>query len=516
MKFQVINKKVILIDRTMRLVGDNEYEFLFEFDEEWEGKTKTARFVMGDYMKDIVLNDDKCLIEKTFFKGGKLKVGVYASNVATTVLTQTFKPSILEESGGEPTVPEDLWTQLLEIIDADVQSVRQATSDAQDIVDGFGDVVKSKQEEFNTYAAEKQTEFNKNAATKISEYDEHITDYTTEINSLKSDLTGLQTVVDSKADKSEFAKTNLYLDALYKLNKGQTWDTIESESEAYSVDVPSGSRYVGVDKVGGKSVVWNQLWNYEKTYTEAGVTYTYENHFYDIVKDTTSNNGIYVYHNFKPNDKYYVSFEASSNDNIKLTLSFGKSLTAELTESNKRYRNIITTNTSRSVIYLYSSSGVACTYRVGNIKVINLTQMFGAGNEPTIKEFEAMFPADYYPYNEGETISSHTDRVDVASADGTISQQIPTNFPVLNSAGSVYDYIDLNEGKLYTWTYIEGNEVKALTEPVITDIEIPTELSDWLTVEAGGSITFHNSDEGKRLLIPNKETFIRKLDEVTV
>ena len=104
----------------------------------------------------------------------------------------------------------------------------------------------------------------------------------------------------------------------------------------------------------------------------------------------------------------------------------------------------------------------------------------------------------------------------MASADGTITQQITTNFPVLNSAGSVYDYIDLNEGKLYTWTYIEGNEVKALTEPVITDIEITTELSDWLTVEAGGSITFHNADEGKRLLIPNKLSFIRKLDEVTV
>ena len=188
MKFQVKDKRVILIDRTMRLVGDNEYEFLFEFDEEWEGKVKTARFVMGDYKKDIVLNNDKCLVEKTFFKGGKLKVGVYASNVATTVLKQTFMPSILEESGGEPTVPENLWTQLLEIIDADVQSVRQATSDAQNIVDGFGDVVKSKQEEFNAHAAEKQTEFNQNATDKIREYDEHVIEYKTEINSLKSDL----------------------------------------------------------------------------------------------------------------------------------------------------------------------------------------------------------------------------------------------------------------------------------------------------------------------------------------
>lgn len=34
---------------------------------------------------------------------------------------------------------------------------------------------------------------------------------------------------------------------------------LEQESEAYSVDVSSGSMYVGVDMVGGKSVVWNQL-----------------------------------------------------------------------------------------------------------------------------------------------------------------------------------------------------------------------------------------------------------------
>ena len=55
-----------------------------------------------------------------------------------------------------------------------------------------------------------------------------------------------------------------------------------------------------------------------------------------------------------------------------------------------------------------------------------------------------------------------------------------------------------------------------LAEEIITDIEIPIELTDWMTVETGGSITFHNLDNGKRLLIPNKETFIRKLDEVTV
>lgn len=38
--------------------------------------------------------------------------------------------------------------------------------------------------------------------------------------------------------------------------------------------------------------------------------------------------------------------------------------------------------------------------------------MFGTGNEPsTPKEFEAMFPAEYYPYNEGELMSMPVNEV---------------------------------------------------------------------------------------------------------
>lgn len=524
--------------------------------------------------------------------------------------------------------------------------------------------------------------------------------------------------VQNKIITNKIAGTDRRLDMLYKLTQGQAWDFDKDNNNAYSVDVPSGARYASVDMVGGKSVAWNQLWNYEKTQKEAGITYTYENHFYDVVKDTTAHNGIMIRYNVKSNNKYYVSFEASSNDNIRLSLSLGISLVVELTESNKRYSKIITTDgsaSSRSYVYVYSPSGVTCSYRVGNIKIIDLTQMFGAGNEPsTVEEFEAMFPDDYYPYSEPTIISSQTDRVDVrgknlfnenaeireinviysageifkykaiyvgkglgevyASSlknpnkrsvfyyvmclkpDGTFRkgteyfitpdggnnglitvgkdeelyiydaiqtesleyisemnvqiekgstateyvpyrepQQVTTNFPVLNSAGSVYDYIDLNKGKFHqrigvvdlgtlNWTsqsndtqksyYVKLSSAKPLSydnailigytshgvtnfvssgdkiftisaaqnvnindnayatveefkqgmsgvmlyyelaEEIVTDIEIPTELSDWLTVEAGGSITFHNVDEGKRLLIPSTEEYLVKLSEV--
>ena len=53
-----------------------------------------------------------------------------------------------------------------------------------------------------------------------------------------------------------------------------------------------------------------------------------------------------------------------------------------------------------------------------------------------------------------------------------------------------------------------------LAEEVITDIEIPTELTDWIEVEAGGSVTFHDADETKQLAVPNSVSWVRKLDEV--
>lgn len=47
------------------------------------------------------------------------------------------------------------------------------------------------------------------------------------------------------------------------------------------------------------------------------------------------------------------------------------------------------------------------------IIMVNLTQMFGSGNEPsTPEEFEAMFPSSYYPYNEGELMSIPVNEVE--------------------------------------------------------------------------------------------------------
>lgn len=52
------------------------------------------------------------------------------------------------------------------------------------------------------------------------------------------------------------------------------------------------------------------------------------------------------------------------------------------------------------------------------VMVMDLTQMFGAGNEPaTVAEFRAMFPDDYYPYNAGELKSVVPMSVETSTAE---------------------------------------------------------------------------------------------------
>ncbi len=45
-------------------------------------------------------------------------------------------------------------------------------------------------------------------------------------------------------------------------------------------------------------------------------------------------------------------------------------------------------------------------YEVSNVNLFDLTQMFGAGNEPaTVEEFASLFPLSYYDYNQGSLLS---------------------------------------------------------------------------------------------------------------
>lgn len=97
--------------------------------------------------------------------------------------------------------------------------------------------------------------------------------------------------------------------------------------------------------------------------------------------------------------------------------------------------------------------GIAVNENV-NVRVINLTQMFGSGNEPSTPEdfakrlgYDSIDNVPYIPYNEGEIVSSFAEGIKTTDTEGKVSERkwsetLKKYFPDgLKSVGSVNDEI---------------------------------------------------------------------------
>ncbi len=202
--------------------------------------------------------------------------------------------------------------------------------------------------------------------------------------------------------------------------EGKTFTYETDTTEAYSKDVPEGAYpYAAVKSFGGKAIVWNQFYkalnnininsidctfstgntvtvNAENVVTgEAGVPiglFTIESHksivghkyLYSIGNSSVQGDTwqVYIIHPLEPGSQF----------NYRLASGVGYAIvTAPLAVVSEL----------RVAIYVGFSGRLNFT-----VNVFDLTQMFGAGNEPTAEEFLQMFPEDYYEYNAGELKSA--------------------------------------------------------------------------------------------------------------
>lgn len=294
-----------------------------------------------------------------------------------------------------------------------------------------------KLEAYNSNHAAKVAEYNQNAKTKTAEFDANATALQTEVDRLRGECDTL--AAENRTQENRIS-------ALMKLNKGQTYDIVPEEGEAASRTAPSGAKYVSVDKVGGKSVVWNQLCNPDK-FSTVGCKAT-ENGGVVTLTETAWNNR---YQAGKiavtKNHKYYQSVKIKSDgtnpagfQNYLFLPTMDKTTSAEFTRL-----SIVTTATDNgeSLVQLSGTEGAEYQIVKNSFMLIDLTLMFGADNEPTAEQFERMFPADSYPYNPGEIISSRTETITAGA------ETITTGFPELRSAIAAHDYIDMDGGKVH-------------------------------------------------------------------
>lgn len=252
----------------------------------------------------------------------------------------------------------------------------------------------------------------KASETKAEEYANNLQNSTEAISQLKEDL-----VANSKED----AKTKRSLSALWALNNGISYRFETDSEKAYQKEVPSGAKLGAVNKIGGRTIVYNQLFTEEATTVSNGITATYADGIMTLNGTATQNwiNFSQMTSAMNVIGKFYIKMTMIKNDD-KLSFYYGwlnRDMGAGTISSGS---TSVIYNQSEEEIKKYDNTGIA-DFGVGavfndvkfQIIIVNLTKMFGEGNEPsTVEEFEAMFPNSYYPYNEGTLMNMSVNEVE--------------------------------------------------------------------------------------------------------
>lgn len=369
---------------------------------------------------------------------------------------------------------------------------------------------------------------------------EIITQATAQADRAQSAADGIRDTADTlQADnehlKAELKHANRRISVLYDLGKGIT-HRYETDSEtAYSKDVPSGAKVMDVKMVGGKSVASNQRIQDVKFETDIDANSVWRVHGTqpiivnnNVAMFTVANkwDGVSQSVEVIKNHKYYMYAEAKSDRENNTILCpyvyqdiFGteNSVVAHGTEWSGYAAMNIAAKSAKTTIGMRAAGAttvIGATISCKNIQCIDLTQMFGAGNEPTLEQFEAMLTRPDYPYNAGTLVSADVTAVQVG--DKVIS--LPNSIS-LKSAGSVYDSLEFYEadGKYYQRhtqrVGVDGDNTYELATPIVTVTEIDNRF-DAVDCKAGDKITFvGNSDY--HLPVPNEEEYLIALNEVT-
>lgn len=191
--------------------------------------------------------------------------------------------------------------------------------------------------------------------------------------------------------------------------RGRVNDTHEEnfvyQPTASDLSVKDG--FADIKKLKGNTVVWNQLNRSVSSFSNYGVTQT-QNDDGTFTLNGTATQKIEIYNVapaiYKPlpiGHKGLFNLKHISGDIIgDLNFSYGQ------IQLNNNIKVIQTDSSNYKYLLENIPEGCVLNKATFSFQVHDLTQMFGEGNEPaTVEEFEAMFPNDYYEYNEGELMS---------------------------------------------------------------------------------------------------------------
>lgn len=229
------------------------------------------------------------------------------------------------------------------------------------------------------------------------------------------------------------------------MSKGILYDFFTQTVEGNQT-VPKGSHMADIQKLEGKTVVWNQLnRNFYPTGENNGLTFTNNgNGSWTVTRsgesiDTQAFRNLNYsagVQNYTLNHKYYM-FGGRDRARVQFIAD----------------SHVIATDSGEGIIFDYSGGYAVSWLRIqvlsastfdGNEtvypQIIDLTTMFGTGKEPTLEYCKEFFNKVYYPYCLPVIKSVDNTKVIV----GTVEYPLVFNG---KSAGGLKDEIDFIEGK---------------------------------------------------------------------
>lgn len=225
----------------------------------------------------------------------------------------------------------------------------------------------------------------------------------------------------------------------------------DTDAATFAERVSTHDGVARIESILGNTVVWNQLCDFAKATHGMGFTNETDDgatHTISAEYSTSSNAWIGIMDNIAvaSNHKYLLVCDAAATKaGLKATLDvYQASMSTSFIDSANRIKTLAAANSYKKLYALFAITAVGTggfytrvffetgtaspeagdTCRVRNLRMFDLTQMFGAGNEPaTAAEFEAMFPDDYYAYDAGSLLS--------VNIEGVNDREIPaaTYFP---------------------------------------------------------------------------------------
>lgn len=184
--------------------------------------------------------------------------------------------------------------------------------------------------------------------------------------------------------------------------------------------------FANINKIKGNTLVWNQLSNNQPSSQDAGLFFAKDDEDVIHINGTTTRSYFNFNGDFAEMIKnltigiYLLKVDVINNPdqiNLRIHALNGKFVAITNVKDYITDYSYFCSVTSETIVKGYgfgmsSYGGVGVVFDDVQIRIsfCNLTQMFGAGNEPsTVEEFEAMFPNAYYDYNEGELLSFEGD-----------------------------------------------------------------------------------------------------------